>query len=146
MLCRSSPGALQGFVAHAARLQPSAVRTPAAHCHGPHPTWLLAGLHDTAVGFLMRYLATYPAPTLLPKEAACPQAPLSNGCRFSLECLKLGPPASCAHFSEQTGARCRLLAGNALRTHSMGGDVAATCNVAAPCALNLNTCTQTLIP
>lgn len=69
-----------------------------------------AGFEDAAVGFLMRYLATYPLHKLTPKEAESPQAPLSDGCRLSLECLKLGPPAGRPSFSEQTGARCSLQA------------------------------------
>ncbi|KAL4427958.1 hypothetical protein ABPG75_002047 [Micractinium tetrahymenae] len=60
------------------------------------------GFPDVALGFLMRYLAAYPVNQLSEEEAKEPQAPLSNGCRFSLECLKLGPPADCPHFSQHT--------------------------------------------
>ncbi len=56
------------------------------------------------MGFLMRYMATYPVRKLKPREAESPQAPLSDGCRLTLECLKLGPPADGQCFSEQTGA------------------------------------------
>ncbi|KAL4445428.1 hypothetical protein ABPG77_011253 [Micractinium sp. CCAP 211/92] len=63
------------------------------------------GFEDAAVGFLMRYMATYPVRKLKPREAESPQAPLSDGCRLTLECLKLGPPADGQCFSEQTVAQ-----------------------------------------
>lgn len=67
--------------------------TAMAVCH--------AGLSDAACGEVLRQLASY----RLPANAGAPrpEAPTHSGCRTTLQCLRIGPPADCQHFSKETG-------------------------------------------
>ncbi|PSC69802.1 hypothetical protein C2E20_6772 [Micractinium conductrix] len=67
------------------------------------------GFSDAALGYLMHQLARYPSPLLAAAAAPGglppgPEAPSHAGCRFTLQCLKLGPPADGGQLSNSTVA------------------------------------------
>jgi hypothetical protein len=71
---------------------------------------LPAGFSDAACAYLLFQLATYP----LPDNVGGPQAeaPAHGGCRTTLECLKLGPPADRPLFGKEAGKLRAAMAAN----------------------------------
>lgn len=63
-----------------------------------------AGFSDASLAYLLHKLATYPLPPDVGEPNAWAHA--HGGCRTTLECLKLGPPADQQHFSGQAGKQC----------------------------------------